>query len=705
VVLSVTKMFINKVVQFLNWEFNPSTNTLIWLGQEPSPNGETYIELEAKQALLLSYLISINGDIASREALQKHIWFDRYVDDKTINATISKLRRALGGDTKSIIKTHPKQGYSFTPSILDTKNEQGVPYHPPSNRFKRTLLAAPLIIFILVLSFAFNFNQHTSLEPKVEHSTAQIQQALKPLTFVTGWSRQPQLSQSALLAYIHQDTELRTRHLIVQENKHNQYKELFKIDNVSAFSWAGNSDTLYFVEESDEECRVIKRSLTATMLDYKDEIIKDCQAGMNLQFISVDSKQEWLYFPDYNRATQVHSLKRYHMQQNITEQLTFPVKTHQMDSYAQINPSNTHIAFIRFFQARHAQLMVYDLKNGSVEKLATLEITHPHRVSWADDHTVVFNKNASTIATIDIQHRKTTEIYKTNKQITMPILYGKTLLVTVGQETNSNTVEINLANTLLLPEYLARSPFTNYAGTTYRRNETLKTAVISLQTGKQEIWLIENGVFTQLTHLKDNKLTYLLFSSNGSKLLFKQDTRLGLIDLTSKAITYLTVPYSEFKPPVFACDSEQTLLLPVRENNQWHLYKYNIYSQQSDKLLSNIRDFHQNCDSGTYYVTQPSKRGIFQLDSNWQITTEHIFFADREFNHFRHWDADGEYIYALEGQNQLLQQHIESKEITRREIQELQTWGINVEYGYLILNKSHSMNTFVGETEISESLL
>ena len=115
-------MFINKVVRFLNWEFNPSNNTLNWLGKDASPNGSLSIELEAKQALLLSYLISIQGQIASREALQKHIWFDRYVDDKTINATISKLRRALGGDTKSIIKTHPKQGYSFTPNVLSDKS-------------------------------------------------------------------------------------------------------------------------------------------------------------------------------------------------------------------------------------------------------------------------------------------------------------------------------------------------------------------------------------------------------------------------------------------------------------------------------------------------------------------------------------------------------------------------------------------------------
>lgn len=695
-------MFINKVVRFLNWEFNPSTNTLTWLGSDPSPNGEPHSELEAKQALLLSYLISINGDIASREALQKHIWFDRYVDDKTINATISKLRRALGGDTKSIIKTHPKQGYSFTPAVKSSADESkalGTQQH--SSKFKRVYLAASLLIVIVTLSFAFYFNQSNTSESQDVYAAAQIQPPLKPITFLTGWSRQPQLSNSALLAFIHQDYELRTRQLIVQESKQNQYREVFKIEHVSAFTWAANSDTLYFVQEADTQCHIIKRTLTHTTLEYKDEIVKDCQAGMNLQFISVDSNQEWIYYPDYNSDTQVHSLKRYHMQQEITEQLTFPVKTHQMDSYAQINPANTHLAFIRFFQARHAQLMVYDLKNGSVEKLATLEITHPHRVSWADNRTLVFNQNATTIATIDIQQRVTTEIYNTDKQISMPILNGKELLVSVGQETNSNTVEINLANDTLLPNYLARSPFTNYAGTTYRSHEHLKTAVISLRTGKQEIWLIENGIFTQLTHLKENKLTYLLFSSNGSKLLFKQDTKLGLIDLTSKAITYLTVPYSEFKPPVFACDSEQTLLLPVREHNQWHLYKYNMYSQQSEKLLNNISDFHQNCDLGTYYVTQPDKPGIYPLDSNWQITTEHIFFADRQFNHFRHWDADGEYIYALEGQNQLLQQHITSKEITHRDILELQTWGINVEFGHLILNKSHSMNTFVGKTDIN----
>lgn len=691
-------MFINKVVRFLNWEFNPSNNTLNWLGKYASPNGSLSIELEAKQALLLSYLISIQGQIASREALQKHIWFDRYVDDKTINATISKLRRALGGDTKSIIKTHPKQGYSFTPTVLNDE-----PTNTKHHSVKLKTIPLLLLLFTLISAAGFTVyhtQPHTS-EIKTESQPVTSPQTIKPLTFITGWNSAPQLSKSNLLGFIHRDPELQTQHLIVQKSQNNQHREVFKIEHVRAFSWAKNSDTLYFIKETDKQCHIIKRELVSVTPTYHDEIIKDCQTDMNLQSISVDSKQEWLYFPSRNSDTQVHSIKRYHMQQKITEQLTFPIKVHQMDSYAQINPANTHFAFIRFFQARHAQLMVYDLKDGSVEKLVTLETTHPLRVSWADNRTLVFNQNATAIATIDIQQRKAIEIYKTDKQISMPILNGKALLVSVGQETNSNTVEVDLSNDTLLPNYLARSPFTNYAGTTYRSREHLKTAVISLRTGKQEVWLIENGVFTQLTHLKDSKLTYLLFSSNGSKLLFKQDTQLGLIDLTSKAITYLTLPYSEFKPPVFACDSEQTLLLPVRENNQWHLYKYNMYSQHSERLLNNINDFHQNCDLGTYYVTQPDKPGIYTLDSKWQITTEHIFFADRLFNHFRHWDADGEYIYALEGQNQLLQQHIKSKQITRRDILELQTWGINVEYGHLILNKSHSMNTFIGKTDIN----
>lgn len=65
-----------------------------------------------KKVFELAYLLMNNaGKIISREQIESHIWREtKYVDNRTINACVSKLRKVIGNDS---IETYVGVGYKF----------------------------------------------------------------------------------------------------------------------------------------------------------------------------------------------------------------------------------------------------------------------------------------------------------------------------------------------------------------------------------------------------------------------------------------------------------------------------------------------------------------------------------------------------------------------------------------------------------------
>ncbi|WP_281560122.1 winged helix-turn-helix domain-containing protein [Thalassomonas sp. RHCl1] len=95
-----------KLIKLNQWILDPAENHLI-------KDDNTCIPLEAKYVLLLVFLAEKPNRIITREQLMQTVWKNRYVEQKTINAAISRLRKVLGGERDDFIKTHLKRGYSL----------------------------------------------------------------------------------------------------------------------------------------------------------------------------------------------------------------------------------------------------------------------------------------------------------------------------------------------------------------------------------------------------------------------------------------------------------------------------------------------------------------------------------------------------------------------------------------------------------------
>src|ERR1700726_1004586 len=74
------------------------------------------LDLGGRAFDVLMVLIEASGAVVSKDALMRRIWPDRIVEENSLQAQISALRRAFGAD-RNLIRTVAGRGYQFTGEI------------------------------------------------------------------------------------------------------------------------------------------------------------------------------------------------------------------------------------------------------------------------------------------------------------------------------------------------------------------------------------------------------------------------------------------------------------------------------------------------------------------------------------------------------------------------------------------------------------
>jgi DNA-binding winged helix-turn-helix (wHTH) protein len=102
------------------------------------------LELGGRAFDVLMALIDASGAVVSKNALMDRVWPDRIVEENSLQAQISALRKALAGD-RTLIRTVAGRGYQFTGVIrtvstnpdagatAETTRPEPTPSLPPTN--------------------------------------------------------------------------------------------------------------------------------------------------------------------------------------------------------------------------------------------------------------------------------------------------------------------------------------------------------------------------------------------------------------------------------------------------------------------------------------------------------------------------------------------------------------------------------------------
>ena len=83
-------------------------------------DGETVVRVEPKVMDVLAYLAAHQGEVVSREELERQVWRGALVGYDAVTGTVIKLRKALDDDAREprYIATIPKRGYRLLPGVV-----------------------------------------------------------------------------------------------------------------------------------------------------------------------------------------------------------------------------------------------------------------------------------------------------------------------------------------------------------------------------------------------------------------------------------------------------------------------------------------------------------------------------------------------------------------------------------------------------------
>jgi adenylate cyclase len=142
-----------------DWKVSPAEGVL--------SRGDEIVRLEPKVVEVLAYLASRQGDVVSREELERDVWRGALVGYDAVTATVIKLRKALQDNAKQprIIVTVPKRGYQLIASVtelttdtIDSTSTQQSPVTQSTTSLVLSRLLPMAVIGILamaILLFAF----------------------------------------------------------------------------------------------------------------------------------------------------------------------------------------------------------------------------------------------------------------------------------------------------------------------------------------------------------------------------------------------------------------------------------------------------------------------------------------------------------------------------------------------------------------------
>ncbi len=143
------------VLVFGPFELDPGRATLACRGTE--------LPLRPKCFDLLSYLVERSGRLVAKEELIAAVWPGLVVTDSSLSQCIVEIRRALGTEGRSLIRTVPRRGYCFEstvklrPAIPPTKSTRF-----PSNLGNSRVWFVAVLTLILMTALGFAINNLAS---------------------------------------------------------------------------------------------------------------------------------------------------------------------------------------------------------------------------------------------------------------------------------------------------------------------------------------------------------------------------------------------------------------------------------------------------------------------------------------------------------------------------------------------------------------
>lgn len=695
-----------ELIKINHWTFDPLKKTLSCQVNSQVNDESTTETLEAKHATLLHCLIEQQGQIVSREQLIELVWHNRFIDDRTINATVSRLRKILGGGKDEFIKTHPKAGYSFTCPVvyIDRPTPEKIKLAKKAQTnltlFK---LYAGILTTLLLVSLWFLV---TNLEKSVVVLTPDAIK-VEPLTYSEGWEVKPSLSQDqSLLAFVSFQDENADYHVTVKNMATKQSVIIEPTIETSSPFWSPISNTLFYVSYVNQQCLIKKIIVNKDLTLGSITPITSCGNEFYLPTIALSSDAQWLYYT-YDESTHTPSLvKRFHFNTNHSETLTTPPSNLSNDRYISLSSDDSQLSFLRYDGEWTNSLMILTIASGELTKLTTNDYSISS-IAWTKSPDYLsFIDEFNTLYLINIHNNQLTPLYQSSEFIADHVFISEEqLLLSWGDLYKANIKHLNLTASNTQLTSLITSPFKDHSADIHMNAANKTIAFVSNRSGNYQIWLQQHQQLSQLTHFTDanSYITELIFSVNGEKLLFKLNDQLQVLTLASKQLTKIPHPTEKIRNAIWACNDNESIMVIGQTAGIWDAYQLNISTFATNKTINSVTAIQANCPYQQYLVAKQNKAGLFAYDLKGNAIANKAFFLDRSFTEHDQWALANNTLYQLaENGASILALELTSAAEKVISFKGEYMTNFTAKYNTLFFNDLPTDDTFIGKMTIAK---
>lgn len=647
----------NRFVKFNDWLFDSVIHTL---ANENKPT----VTLQAKQARCLNMLIANFGSIVTRDELIEEVWQGRYVDESTINSTLSRLRNIINCKG-NVIKTHPKVGYSlickleFTDTLPQASTSCSKLIAPLDiNTEDKNITASSInlgfsIRAITMMTFIFFIAciaAYFLLLPKLNKVQPTVLE-IKPLTYLVGTELLPNLSSDKKhLAFIHQSKIDSPLTLVVKNLETNVNTKIKNGQYVTSPYWSTDSRNIYFQTYINGQCMIEYSQILSEGKFSPSTQVTSCGNELSMSPIAVDKSNEWLYFSYKASKIEPFIIKRVNLNSRKIEQLTSPSDTTYGDYSLSLSHNGKYIAFLRSSADTVKELNYLNLTTKSVTPLLNLN-NALYSLTWnEDDSNIIYINDAKNLMSIDIKTSEIRTLYSSTEYIKSPsTISDKAFIVSIGKHYKSNIKEWDITNPDTPSSLLISSSFSDHSAVANYANDQKNVAFVSNRSGKNQIWLYANSEYQQLSEFfKQHTLSDLNFSQNGKHLAFIKDHQLQLLNLSTRIITTPLKDIENIRNLSWLCGSNDEIFASVRSNDMWNLLKINIKNNVSEKLMPAIHSIKKDCINEQYYVTKVYEQGIFKVSKDFSSSNKVLKLNGLHFIDGEEWEVGNNQVYYLQ---------------------------------------------------------
>ncbi|TMO55295.1 winged helix-turn-helix domain-containing protein [Pseudoalteromonas phenolica] len=579
---------------------------------------DTKIEvIEPKVMDLLRVLCGAPKQVHRAEVLFEKVWPRSIYSPNSVRRNIALLRQALSDEDKTLIKTHPKRGYSLEASIklIDSANEETEQQGSSLEVQKSALLKIKpsnlalicLILCIVAVSSVVLF--------KPQKSKIQLLN-LSPITSSNDKERYMQVSPDGrYMAYIQSGLSQRgpsQRRLLLKDLV--TQKEWPLSQNAKAYTylaWDVHLNSIVYSSKEQNNISFNRILLDAQRKPVSEQILFQRQDITWNSVFFIDDKQNLYYLANNNSSEHSRnaSLYKHNLNTGLSETILSPNDDYKPYKIS-LSPTQSRLAILGFNKHGISELKSLELNSRRITSIA--EIDHNwHFLSWFENENALLLSNGSQLKQLNLSGDITTLDYKSYNFLVYPQIV-KSKLYFIEAKSDQDILKTDL-HTLAGPKKVVDSNTVDM-NPSLSPDET-RIAYVSLKNGLPQIFIKHNSTGQErlVFNNEDNEyaLTQAFWDKEGKRLVSSINNKPFIIHLEEKH------------------HSLQWLDKIIGVPKAWYQHSDEILFVDKGTHTDNLNRFNLNTEVSQSLNIELAKKQVF-LDNNDNLLS---FESGEIFNH------------------------------------------------------------------------